>query len=218
MKNSDIAKRHIRFFRRNSTAKALQDLSLTSIQTMVFSHCLWYFASRKEVLEAFTAARQHKVAHLLVAEWDLSGGKDRRDDQGAGAEEGGSLRASSVPHLLAVLLQSHKPLAHNNIRLPLSPPAIKAIAAEAGWEVRAEHTVIPSPMLQDGRWEVATAIHEAQAYLNREKGAQGDEEIEEEEERLCIKSQLHALQQSLPAQKSEITSLDVWTCVFVPKR
>ncbi|UZJ51800.1 hypothetical protein CBS101457_001120 [Exobasidium rhododendri] len=195
--NSPIAK-NICFESHQSAKEALECHEIDYYFSAIFVHSLWYFHSQTEVLDAFTAARRNGVKHLLIAEWDLS-----------------SKSKSSVPHMLAVLLQSNKALSHNNVRLPLSPLAIKRLANTAGWTVEHESTLTPEPELHDGRWEVDTATFAAKEYLQQRQSS-ALKNTEEDLEHISIESHLCALQAHLPLQKSQITSLDIWTCKFVP--
>lgn len=158
--------------------------------TIVFSHCLWYFGSTNEVLEAFKAAQKHGVKYMLLAEWSLRAGN-----------------MSAVPHVLAALLQSHAPVPEGNIRLLLSPYAIKSLAEQAGWTMDREDIVTPQPELQDGRWEVGMAVDQATKVLQSQDGS----EIHD----AAVEPYLYALKQSIPSNQNEITCMDVWTAVFV---
>ncbi|KAK3694232.1 hypothetical protein B0T22DRAFT_374319 [Podospora appendiculata] len=106
----------------------------------VLAHCIWYFASA-EVLAGVLGALRGRVDVVCVAEY--------------------ALRASepaAVPHVLAALAATGGSDSTANIRTPLSPRAVKAVAARAGWRLQGEDMVVPDAALSDGFWEAAAVV------------------------------------------------------------
>ncbi|KAK3336375.1 hypothetical protein B0T19DRAFT_437148 [Cercophora scortea] len=106
----------------------------------VLAHCIWYFASAEALADILRALRG-RVGTVCVAEY--------------------ALRASepaAVPHVLAALAATGGSDSEANIRSPLSPIAIKAVAARAGWKGQGEGMVVPDAALSDGFWEAAAVV------------------------------------------------------------
>lgn len=159
-------------------------------QTAVFSHCLWYFLSEEDVKAAFMALKKAKVDHLAIAEWSLQ-----------------VSRMEAVPHLLAALTHSLNGDKEANVRLLLSPSAIKLLALEAGWKLSHEE-LVPSPKLKDGVWEVGGALAIKKELTN-------GQETRSENETAIIRH-LEALESSVATLGSakDVQTMDVWAAVF----
>ncbi|GGG67884.1 class I SAM-dependent methyltransferase [Paenibacillus radicis (ex Gao et al. 2016)] len=124
-----------------------------SFDTIVMSHCSWYFASREQLLQVLTKVRKWGK-RLCFAEWDA--------------------RIASIEqysHLLAALIQAqyeaYKRVSQSNIRTLFAPGDLLEIAEAAGWSVNSEGTIY-SPDLQDGGWEVDYTL---QCYEEEMKAA-----------------------------------------------
>ncbi|WP_088042338.1 class I SAM-dependent methyltransferase [Bacillus sp. EAC] len=117
---------------------------------IVLSHCSWYLKS----IEEFTAVLR-KVKKwgkkLCFAEWDTR-----------------ITKLEQYPHLLSILIQAQyeslKQESESNIRTLLTPNDIVSITDKSGWMISRE-TVIFSPELQDGNWEVNKTLDDFEIEL-----------------------------------------------------
>ncbi|KAJ7097086.1 SAM-dependent methyltransferase-like protein [Mycena belliarum] len=165
----------------------------------VLAHSLWYFAS-PALIRATLAALAPRVTHVCVAEWSLEGG------------------AGAAPHVLAVLaqgaLEGRKPAAESeaNVRTVVGPARIKALAGEAGLELRREARVVPGKGVHDGQWEVLHAVRE-------EFGAEVERFVRDERERAGV----YAIQDAVKASVERVggvrnvETMDGWVAVFEAK-
>ncbi|WP_063510418.1 class I SAM-dependent methyltransferase, partial [Paenibacillus gorillae] len=126
-----------------------------TFDTIVMSHCSWYFASREQLQQVLTKVSKWGE-RLCFAEWDA-----RITETG------------QYPHLLAALIQAqyeaYKPDSQSNIRTLFAPEDLLDIAEAAGWSLHSE-TLIYSPELQDGGWEVEYTL---QCYEEEMEAAAG---------------------------------------------
>lgn len=110
-----------------------------SFDYIVFSHCSWYTKSASELLMIMEKVRKWGK-QLCFAEWSTN----------INAIE-------QYPHLLSILIQAqYEAFKHNsesNVRTLITPHDIRAIAEQAGWQI-IKDSIIDSPDLQDGKWEV----------------------------------------------------------------
>ncbi|KAI0042008.1 SAM-dependent methyltransferase-like protein [Auriscalpium vulgare] len=111
----------------------------TDYDAAVISLCIWYFHA-PSVLAATLAALAKRVRTVYIAEWSLS-----------------SVSGAGQTHILAALTQAaldtHKEAPRSNIRIAVSPVAIKAAANAAGWVDAGERTFAPADHVLDGKWE-----------------------------------------------------------------
>lgn len=173
-------------------ASLLSQTKSRVIDVAILSHSLWYFPDTSAVLATLQALKQQKIPQLCIAEWALQTTKSAALYYTA---------QSSLPHLLAVLAQSLLPMSDDrNIRLPLSPAQITALAVQAGWRLKKEE-ILPGPKgMRDGEWEVYAA-----EAMNR-AGPQGTE-------RLAATEALRVAVEAIGGKK-EVTCMDVWCAVF----
>lgn len=156
--------------------------------------------SAATIISTFTALREAGVQSLLLAEWGLS-----------------TSRATALPHLLAVLLQSVDPIPEGNVRTVLSPAAYISAAKEAGWTLVADSTISPSTELEDGKWEVLAARSVVKTHQLEQVGAQHDERSAEAVKIEALRAHAAALESSLPGAKVDnVAAMNVWTAVFRP--
>ncbi|KAF3927922.1 hypothetical protein ABW20_dc0107175 [Dactylellina cionopaga] len=109
----------------------------------VLAHCIWYFQD-EEMLKSILRALKGRVKRICVAEYAFK-----------------ASNPLAVPHLLAAIargtLEAHKTESIENIRTPLSPAAIKAIAKIEGWVIGQEREIIPENA-PDGAWEAGSTL------------------------------------------------------------
>ena len=127
------------------------EFPIHSFDTIVLSHCSWYFQSFEQFSELLKKSRRWGK-QLLFAEWDS--------------------RISTIeqlPHLLSVLIQAQyecfKDESSANVRTFLTPYDVKRIVAAAGWDVTKETTIL-APEIQDGSWEVCQTLTNWQLELD----------------------------------------------------
>ncbi|KIJ48434.1 hypothetical protein M422DRAFT_205598 [Sphaerobolus stellatus SS14] len=176
-------------------------LSTTDTTTIydvaVLAHCIWYFNSPSVLLKTLQVLAK-RAKRICLAEWALEASD-----------------TSAFSHVLAVLaiaaVESHNPNSQTNVRSIMSPKAIKAIAEEVGLKLQSESTFTPphgESGMKDGMWEVQYALSGGVA---RRLG----ELVENEREKAVIQALLDATEAHAPATRKEITSMDVWTGVFI---
>ncbi|KAI0503091.1 SAM-dependent methyltransferase [Xylaria bambusicola] len=162
----------------------------------VLAHCIWYFASERELGDILTALRG-RVKTLCIAEYALH-----------------ATEKSALPHVLAVLargaLESCKEDSTENVRSLLSPVAIKEVASRCGWECAKESTLVPELGLLDGSWEVGSVM--SRAFLR-----EVDEAVENHRLRVVVRSARDAVGVAVAALNGEkVGTMDVWAASFGP--
>ena len=161
---------------------------------VVMAHCIWYYASSKDLADMLSALKA-RAKHFTVAEWALKASEP-----------------AAVPHLLAAItraaLEAHGARREANIRCMVSPRDIRAIAKQAGWELQEERVIVPNAGVLDGHWEVVMI-----------KQKTFDEDVEEliSEDRVKVmlrssKEAVIAALQTAGVEKSR--SMDVWVARF----
>lgn len=119
---------------------------------IVFSHCSWYVKSFAE-LEAMMNKVRKWGKKLCFAEWDAR-----------------IQTIEQYPHFLAVLIQSQyecfKESSFSNVRTLFTPNDVRQIVEKANWTITEEQTIY-SPLLQDGKWEVAMTLSDYKEELAR---------------------------------------------------
>lgn len=107
---------------------------------IVFSHCSWYFSSKKQLQQAFAKARK-LGKRLCFAEWDL---RLEFPEQQA--------------HFLAATIQAQCSAFHlntsSNIQTLFTRYDIHQLLTETGWQITSQGSLFSSD-LQDGHWEAA---------------------------------------------------------------
>lgn len=168
----------------------------------ILCHCLWYFSSKSEVLDALKTARR-KVKKLCVAEWSLQSGSREAD-----------------VHVLTALArgccEAHIPTSLENIRTPLSPKGITELAREAGWSVVEETTLTPDRELQDAVWEMGMLVANEKDSGESVFMKRARREIEDERVHTVLESMLESVKSSVDAigGKQNVRCMDVWVTVF----
>ena len=118
----------------------------TKWDVAVLAHCIWYFRSA-DTLGQILSALRGRVARVCLAEWALH-----------------ATEPAATAHLLAALaratFEAHRVDSEENIQTLASPRAIKEAAAQAGWKVESEGTVVPEAELSDGFWETGTVVRQ----------------------------------------------------------
>ncbi|KAH6658042.1 S-adenosyl-L-methionine-dependent methyltransferase [Truncatella angustata] len=161
----------------------------------VLAHCIWYFAS-PSVLGSVLRALRGRVGRVCIAEYAMH-----------------ATEKAAVPHVLTVLtrgmLEAFRAESSENVRSPLTPRAIKEIAAEAGWTVEGqESVVVPEPGLLDGLWEVGSVKHKS--FL-----AEVEESIEDERVKSAVQTSRDAVLTAVEQLKGEkVRTMDVWVARF----
>jgi hypothetical protein len=123
-----------------------------------------------------------------VAEWSLS-----------------ISQIEALPHLLAVLIQGVLKLDESaNVRLPLPPKDIIRIAGEAGWTL-SQQSILSSPKLKDGEWEVYAAQSVIKEYQSNSK----DQDASLDAHVAALEGSLSRLE-----SKNKVKTMDVWAGVF----
>lgn len=185
-------------FMQGNTVELLPNFNPGFFQTAIFSHCLWYFPSEKDVKASLAALKKAKVRNLAIAEWSLQ-----------------VSRMEAIPHLLAAMTHSLNNDKVANIRCMLSPIAIKRLALEAGWKLSYEQ-LLPSPKLKDGQWEVEGALAMMETKKKKKKEWMTDEEEIKSENDIAIIRHLQALESSVATLDStkDVQTMDVWVAVF----
>jgi SAM-dependent methyltransferase len=116
-----------------------------SFDYVVLSHCSWYLKSSEEFKAVLEKVRKWGK-RLCFAEWNPI-----------------IQSIEQYPHLLAILIQAQyeafKQNSESNVRSLFTPEDIKVAAAETGWKIVSEKSIL-SPQLQDGKWEVAQVLAE----------------------------------------------------------
>lgn len=119
------------------------DLPRSHYDCAVLAHSLWYFASA-DLLQRTLKRLRNLADRLYLSEWDLA-----------------PARESQLPHFAAVLVQGRasalKPDMRRNIQTLMTQSAIARIVRDAGWSIEAS-APIDSSDLQDGRWEILSAL------------------------------------------------------------
>ncbi|ETS59815.1 hypothetical protein PaG_06343 [Moesziomyces aphidis] len=189
---NETLKAHLSFILGKTAHEVLKS---QHFDTVTLAHSIWYFPSVKMIRDTFQAIREAGVKNLLLAEWAMS-----------------VSHTEAVPHLLAVLLQAQSPLQQGNVRTPISPTQIVALAAEAGWKVDNYVIFTPREELQDGGWELGMA-RDAVKLSNDSM----PEALDQSGQRL-----LHSIQASSSALEEAVRRngkgrcMDVWTAVLSP--
>ncbi|KAK7917960.1 Methyltransferase ustM [Apiospora marii] len=165
----------------------------------VLAHCIWYFAS-PQVLAAILRALRGRAARLCLAEYALQ-----------------ATEPAAVPHVLATLatgmLEGHKAAGSSeaNIRSPLGPAAIAAVAREAGWTEQQQNStiVVPRPGLSDGRWEVGFVVSE-------EFAREVEEQVADDRVKVVLRSAREATVAAVRGlgEGEGVRTMDVWVSVF----
>lgn len=165
----------------------------------VLAHCIWYFRSADTLRQIFTALRG-RVARVCLAEWALH-----------------ATEPAAAAHVLAALaratFEAHRADSVENIQTLASPRAIKEAAAQAGWGVESEGTVVPEAELSDGYWETGTVVREGFA-----------EEVEKEIKDGRVKAALASARDAVIAAADSVggakrvRSMDVWVATLIPER
>lgn len=111
---------------------------------IVLSHCIWYLSDYDELVNILKKIKPWGK-QLCLAEWDPCVDKPEQ-----------------LNHLKAVTIQatceSFKMHTISNVRTMIYPSEIEKATIESGWIVT-DTTSIYSPQMQDGKWEVNTAIN-----------------------------------------------------------
>jgi len=172
----------------------------TVYDVAVLAHCIWYFNS-PSVLVTTLQVLAKRAKRICLAEWALE-----------------TQNTSAIPHLLAVLsiaaVECHNSNSAANVRSILSPKGIKAIAEEVGLQMLSESTFTPPQGefgMRDGMWEVQYALSDGFKKKNV------DRFVENEREKAIVQALLDATAAHTPAVKKDITTMDVWTGIFVPE-
>ncbi|KAH8668789.1 SAM-dependent methyltransferase [Xylariales sp. PMI_506] len=191
-----------------------EHLAATGAETWdvaVLAHCIWYFTD-PSVLGSILAALRGRVRRVCIAEYALA-----------------ATHPAAAPHVLAVLarstLEAHRGAGESsqNVRTPYGPPAIRRIAAEAGWELArrdaaeggaaVEGVLMPEEGLLDGTWEIGTV--KSESFLKEiEKSVPGDERI-----RVVLQTARDAVIAAVEACKGQkLRTMDVWAATFEEKK
>lgn len=198
IKSYDIGER-ISFYQ-DSPIGFLGSVDEGTYDVAVLCHCLWYFASTEEIVETFKATRG-KANRLVIAEWGLRGD------------------AKSNAHVLAALTracrEAHNPDSDANIRTPVSPKAIKDLAAQAGWTFRVEQYMTPSEELQDAEWEVNMLLAGAEGGPNRFL-EQAKQDIRDDRVYTLLETMVESVKSGVAAVggKERVRCMDVWVGCF----
>ncbi|RYG38871.1 class I SAM-dependent methyltransferase [bacterium] len=119
------------------------EFSDDAFDTVVMSHCSWYFPSAEVLLRTLARVRPW-AKRLCFSEWKLE--PDSWDQ---------------TSHMLAAIIQGQlralDPNTLANIRTPLSKDRLKQILSEAGWAL-VDDKAIDSSGLDDAEWEIAAAL------------------------------------------------------------
>ncbi|KAJ9137487.1 SAM-dependent methyltransferase [Pleurostoma richardsiae] len=162
----------------------------------VLAHCVWYFSS-SDVLRDILESLQDRVKRVCIAEYALH-----------------ATETAATAHVLAALargtLETHKTQSHQNIQTPLSPGGIKRIAADIGWSVQGESSVVPEPGLLDGYWEVGMV---ASARFEEEIAAG----VSDERVRTLLRSAREATIAAADAAggAKKVRTMDVWAATLI---
>ncbi|TGJ86672.1 hypothetical protein E0Z10_g2096 [Xylaria hypoxylon] len=160
----------------------------------VLAHCIWYFASERELVDILTALHG-RVKRLCIAEYALHASEK-----------------AAIPHVLAVLargsLESCKEETIENVRSPLSPFAIKTAAGRSRWECTHESVIVPELGLLDGSWEVGTVTSDR--FLR-----DVDDSVSNEKMKVVIASAREATVAAVSAlDGAKVRTMDVWVATF----
>lgn len=111
---------------------------------LVIAHAAWYFPN----VGAFTALLETLapyVKQILLAEWSLV-----------------TTNVQQNGHLLSALIQSEFAVTHpelaENIRTLITSEQLTPVLHKLGFETTTD--ILPTPHMQDGAWEIDTALHE----------------------------------------------------------
>ncbi|KAG8157923.1 hypothetical protein KVR01_012195 [Diaporthe batatas] len=171
---------------------------------VVLAHCVWYFKTRDDLSNLLNnlKARLLPGGKLCIAEYALH-----------------ATEKAAWPHVLAALAQGTLQVLRSeesgeNIQVPLSPPQIKQLAHESGWDLDREAMLVPGEGLLDGSWETGSVA--SKHFLK---------EVEEAVARKDWKS--HAMLEAMRASVlsaveaaggvKKTRTMDVWTGVFSAK-
>ncbi|KAJ9145127.1 S-adenosyl-L-methionine-dependent methyltransferase [Pleurostoma richardsiae] len=191
----------IEFVRAGATAY-LQSTTQT-FDFIVLAHCVWYFSEPAGLREILTvAAAGARSATVLIAEYSLA-----------------ASRPAAVPHVLATLATSalesfRDESSWRNVRCPLSPVQITAVAAAAGWELHGQET-IPSPVGdQSGRRETIMILERPMFVADVDAL-----EVSEKTKSMLLgmRDALAASVKMLAGQMDSVVDMDVWAGRFVLK-
>lgn len=165
----------------------------------VLAHCIWYFAT-PSVLAGILGALRGRVKRVCVAEYAMH-----------------ATERAAVPHVLAVLargmLEAFRAESSENVRSPLTPKAIKDIAAEAGWVMSGpESMVVPESGLLDGKWEVGSV--KSKGFLKEIAESITDPRVEAVLQ-LSRDAVLTAVER---LEDQPVRTMDVWVAQFEEKR
>jgi hypothetical protein len=168
--------------------------SSASWDVAILAHSIWYFASSQVLVDILRALRG-RASRVCIAEYALQ-----------------ATDAAAAPHVLAALargmLECHKSQSEENIRSPLSPAAITAVAAEAGWTLEQQSIIVPGPSLLDGHWEASTVA--SKSFIGEIEDVTKDERL-----KLVLASARHAVVAAKDALGRErVKTMDVWVSSF----
>lgn len=154
-----------------------------------FAHSLYYLPSVETVRNTLRSLRESGLQTLLLAEWALE-----------------CPRFEAIPHLLATLAQSIKPLPSGNVQTVLSPKQYVDVARSAGWEVVGQGIFNPIDGLEDGKWEANIVMRAVQ----REEGNQAG--VGESAHRQALQIALEKI------GMGNVQSMNVWAAVLRPSK
>lgn len=162
----------------------------------VLAHCIWYFPS-PQTLHSILSALRGRVSRVCIAEWVLH-----------------ATEPTAIAHVLATFaratFEAHRTGSHENIQTPMSPTAIKEMAAQTGWRLEKEEIVVPDASLADGMWETGTVV--SKGFLEEVEREVGDERI-----RTVLRSARDAVVAAAEAAGGwkQVRCMDVWVATFV---
>ncbi|KAI5839650.1 S-adenosyl-L-methionine-dependent methyltransferase [Morchella snyderi] len=184
-----------------------------SFDFIILSHSLWYFPSKRAVLNSLAALGPY-APRLLVAEYSFEG---RLEEQ--------------RPHVLAAKCQAvfydektpeQRAATEPNVRAAPSPMEVKEMAGRAGWGVVSgrEGMVTPGEDVKDGQWEVSWVCFYKQFWDEVESVLVGKEEVKREVERLKAETRAElerVNKQAGIAEEKDVSrcrTMDVWWAEF----
>jgi ubiquinone/menaquinone biosynthesis C-methylase UbiE len=190
-------------FHQASPIEFLHNARSEEYDVVVLCHCLWYFGSTAEVKRTLGAVRR-KAKRLCVAEWGLN-----------------ASTAGAQAHLLAALAratyEAHIPDSKQNIRTPVSPAAIKNLAAEVGWNLQSEKTIYPGKELEDAAWEINMLLGVDKGSGENRFLQRARREVKEERIITVLESMLESVKSAIETAggKDGVSCMDVWIGTFV---
>ncbi|WDF83285.1 methyltransferase domain-containing protein [Lacticaseibacillus pabuli] len=116
---------------------------------LVIAHAAWYFPNVDAFTELLETLAPY-VKQMLLAEWSLAVTDVRQNG-----------------HLLSALIQSEFAVTHpdqaENIRTLITPEQLTPVLQNLGFQVGT--AIVPTPQMQDGAWEIDTALHEIKPLI-----------------------------------------------------